>query len=59
MLANINQRGGQNRVPLYDNLKAVGIILVVLGHVTENHILRNFIYSLPYAAVLFYFRNVI
>lgn len=45
MLANINQRGGQNRVPLYDNLKAVGIILVVLGHVTENHILRNFIYS--------------
>ena len=44
MTANINS-GGQNRVPLYDNLKAIGIILVVLGHVTENHALGNVIYA--------------
>lgn len=43
MLTNAN-RGGY-RIPLYDNLKAFGIILVVLGHVTENHALHGVIYS--------------
>lgn len=43
MQTNVN-RGGY-RVPLYDNLKAVGIILVVLGHVTVNHGFGKFIYS--------------
>ena len=44
MTANINS-GGQNRVPLYDNLKAIGIVLVILGHVTENHALHGVIYA--------------
>lgn len=44
MIATINS-GGQNRVPLYDNLKAIGIVLVILGHVTENHALHGAIYA--------------
>lgn len=44
MTTTINS-GGQNRVPLYDNLKAIGIVLVILGHVTENHALHGAIYA--------------
>lgn len=44
MITNINL-GGQIRIPLYDNLKAIGIILVVLGHVTENDTLGGAIYA--------------
>ena len=41
----INANNYAKRTPLYDNLKAPGIILVVLGHVTKNHTLGEFIYS--------------